>query len=86
MLRGMATLDSSRIPGDVDALAPVLRDVSTKIHAHPELRFEEHRAAAWLAEAIEGAGVAVERGLGGLATAFRATRPGETARRKGGPR
>jgi amidohydrolase len=68
----MPTLDLSRIPGDVDALAPVLRDVSAKIHAHPELRFEEHRAAAWIAEAVEGAGIAVERGLGGLPTAFRA--------------
>jgi len=68
----MVPLDPTRIPRDVDDLAPVLRDVSAKIHAHPELRFEEHRAAAWLTEAVEGAGVAVERGLGGLATAFRA--------------
>jgi amidohydrolase len=68
----MATLDPSRIPGDIDDLAPVLRRVSASIHAHPELRFEEHRAAAWLTEAVEQAGVAVERGLGGLATAFRA--------------
>jgi amidohydrolase len=68
----MAALDFSRIAGDVDDLAPVLRDVSSKIHAHPELRFEEHRAAAWIAEALEGAGVSVERNLGGLPTAFRA--------------
>jgi amidohydrolase len=68
----MLSLDPTRIPGDVDDLAPVLRDLSSKIHAHPELRFEEHRAAAWLAEAVEGAGVSVERGLGGLPTAFRA--------------
>jgi amidohydrolase len=68
----MPPLDPTRIPGDVDNLAPVLRDVSAKIHAHPELRFEEHRAAAWLAEAVEGAGVSVERALGGLPTAFRA--------------
>ena len=68
----MAPLDPTRIPGDVDDLAPVLRDVSSKIHANPELRFEEHRAAAWLTEAVEGAGVSVERGLGGLRTAFRA--------------
>jgi amidohydrolase len=72
MLRAMAPLDPTRIPVDVDDLAPVLRDVSNKIHAHPELRFEEHRAAAWLTEAVEGAGVSVERGLGGLRTAFRA--------------
>jgi amidohydrolase len=65
-------LDPSRIPADVDRLAPTLRDVSSRIHKNPELCFEEHRAVGWLAEAIEGAGVAVERNLGGLPTAFRA--------------
>src|SRR6185437_13471149 len=73
---GMATLDLHRISGDVDALAPTLRDVSSRIHAHPELRFEEHRAAAWLAEAVEREGIPVERGIGGLPTAFR-TRIGD---------
>ncbi len=65
-------LDLPRLHADTDALAPLLSDIARKIHAHPELRFEEHRAAAWLAEAIEGAGVHVERNLGGLSTAFRA--------------
>jgi amidohydrolase len=68
----MNALDPSRITADVDAIAPTLRDVSAKIHAHPELRYEEHKAAAWLSEAVERAGVSVERNLGGLATAFRA--------------
>jgi amidohydrolase len=76
MLTAMATttanLDPTRIPTDVDDLAPALREVSTKIHAHPELRFEEHKAAAWLAEAVEREGLSVERGVGGLPTAFRA--------------
>ena len=72
--------DSARIPSDVDALSPVLLDVSAKIHAHPELRFEEHRAAAWLTEAVEARGIQVERGTGGMPTSFRA-RVGE-----GGPR
>ena len=65
-------IDQSRVPRDVDELAPVLREVSASIHANPELRFEEHRAAAWLTEAVERAGIAVERGLGNLPTAFRA--------------
>lgn len=64
--------DRSRIPADVDALSPILRDVSAKIHAHPELRFDEHRAAGWLAEAVAGQGIEVERGTGGLPTSFRA--------------
>jgi len=57
---------------EVDELAPVLREVSRNIHANPELRFEEHKACAWLTEAVEKAGVAVERGTGKLPTAFRA--------------
>lgn len=75
------SLSASQIAAAVDDLAPVLRDVSAKIHATPELRFEEHRAAAWIGEAVERSGVQVERGLGGLPTAFRA-RVG----RSGGPR
>jgi len=71
---------SSRIPADVDALSPILCDVSAKIHAHPELRFEEHRASGWLAEAVSSQGIEIERGTGGLATSFRA-RVG-----RGGPR
>lgn len=66
------SLDTARIPADVDAVAPTLRDVSARIHAHPELRYEEHRASTWLAEAAAAAGVAVEKPLGGLPTAFRA--------------
>jgi amidohydrolase len=56
----------------VNALAPTLREVSRKIHAHPELRFQEHRACGWLSDAIRARGIAVETPLGGLDTAFRA--------------
>src|SRR5689334_2894082 len=66
------SLDRDHLLTDVDHLAPSLREVSFKIHDNPELRFEEHRAAAWLAEAVEGHGIPVERALGGLPTAFRA--------------
>ncbi len=65
-------IDTTRIAADVDAVSPLLREVSAKIHAHPELRFEEHRAAAWLAEAVKTEGVDVELGTGGLPTSFRA--------------
>ncbi|HLK12329.1 MAG TPA: M20 family metallopeptidase [Candidatus Binatia bacterium] len=44
--------------------------LSHRIHAHPELAFEEERAATWLCEALAAAGFAVERGVGGLPTAF----------------
>lgn len=66
-------IDREQIDRSVDAMASDVVAVSKKIHAHPELRFEEHRAAAWLAEAVEQhAGVPVERGVGDLPTAFRA--------------
>ena len=43
-----------------------------QIHAHPELKFEEHFAAGLLGGALGEIGVEVERGVGGLETAFRA--------------
>jgi amidohydrolase len=64
----------------LDAEAPALRELALKIHANPELRFEEHRAAGWIAELLGSRGHAVERPLGGLPTALRA-RAGS-----GGPR
>jgi amidohydrolase len=46
--------------------------LSHRIHAHPELGFEEERAAAWLSTALDDAGFAVERSICELPTAFRA--------------
>jgi amidohydrolase len=46
--------------------------LSHRIHAHPELGFEEERACAWLCELLDGAGLQVERGVGQLPTAFAA--------------
>ncbi len=47
-----------------------LVDLSHRIHAHPELGFEEEKACAWLCEELDGAGFRVTRGVGGLPTAF----------------
>src|SRR3989441_4841105 len=44
--------------------------LSHRIHAHPELAFQEERASAWCAEALDAAGFAVERGVCDLPTAF----------------
>ncbi len=49
-----------------------LIDLSHRIHAHPELGFEEERACGWLCEILDAAGFAVERGICGLPTAFAA--------------
>ena len=57
----------------IDAAAPALFDISTKMHAEVELAFEEVKAQAWQCAALRNAGFAVEEGLGSLKTAFRAT-------------
>lgn len=57
----------------VDAIAPELLDVSRDIHAHPELAFEEERAAALLVRTARGHGLEVETGSYGLSTAFEAS-------------
>ena len=44
--------------------------LSHQIHAHPELGFEEHRASARVAEALEGAGYDVQRGVADFPTAL----------------
>ncbi len=66
----------------IDELSQELWDLALRIHANPELGFEEHKAASWLTEALERGGFRIERGVGGLPTAFRAVHPAE----KSGPR
>lgn len=44
--------------------------LSHRIHANPELGYEEEKAAAWLSEALADAGFAVETGICDLPTAF----------------
>ncbi|HXH84363.1 MAG TPA: M20 family metallopeptidase [Candidatus Tectomicrobia bacterium] len=65
-----------RVVEAVDRLADELERVSHLIHDHPELAFQETRAHGWLTDVLEKHGAAVERGVGGLPTAFRATIPG----------
>ena len=50
-----------------------LSELSLKIHANPELGFQEFKAAGWLTEYLEESGFSVERGICELPTAFRAT-------------
>lgn len=63
----------------VDQLADELEQLSHRIHDHPELGFQEVKAHSWLTEFLEKHGARVERGVGGLPTAFRATIPGRGA-------
>ena len=66
----------------VAARQPLVREVTTFIHAHPELAHAEHESAAYLARVLGDLGLVVETGVAGMATAFRATlrggRPGRT--------
>jgi amidohydrolase len=69
------------IAESVDRLGDELTGLSLRIHAHPELAFEERRACGWLTEFLAGRGFRVETGVGGVETAFRAsfeTGPGPT--------
>lgn len=66
----------SGIAAAADGLADELEALSHRIHDHPELGFSEEKAHAWLTDFLERHGARVERGVGGLATAFRATIPG----------
>jgi metal-dependent amidase/aminoacylase/carboxypeptidase family protein len=56
------------VEGELDAGRAAMRFV----HDHPELAHEEHECAAYLAGELERRGFAVERGAGGMPTAFRA--------------
>ncbi len=66
----------------VTAQASRIRDIAAFIHAHPELAFEEHQCAGYLATVLQQAGLHVERGVGGMATAFKATVAGAHSGRK----
>ncbi len=46
--------------------------LSHRIHAHPELCYEEERAATWLCETLTDLGFSVEKNFCDLPTAFRA--------------
>jgi len=51
--------------GDIVEGRDEIQALRRDIHAHPELRFEEHRTAALVARTLEGWGIEVHRGIGG---------------------
>ena len=57
--------------------ADALVAASRQLHADPELAFAERHAHDLLADLLDGAGLAVERGIHGVPTAF-AARAGTT--------
>jgi amidohydrolase len=52
------------------AIRPAVIALSHRIHAHPELGFEEEQASTWLAEMLTDAGFTVDKGVCDLPTAF----------------
>jgi amidohydrolase len=54
----------------VDRDADALIDLSHRIHAHPELKFEEEQSSAWTAALLSDAGLPVDTGICELPTAF----------------
>jgi len=62
-----------KVKNSVELQRQQLIQLSLNIHDNPELGFEEEKASAWLTSYLEDSGFHVERGIAGLATAFRAT-------------
>ena len=71
----------SAIDAVVDRESQSLAKLSQNIHANPELSFNEHKAAGWIAELLRARGFEVEDDVAGMNTALRARRG-----KKGGPR
>lgn len=58
---------------EVDAHRHQLSELSLKIHSNPELGFQEVKAVDWLTRYLEENGFAIEHGICGLPTAFKAS-------------
>jgi amidohydrolase len=56
---------------EIDARRDQFNELSLKIHANPELAFQEVKAVAWLTEYLKENGFSIESGICGLKTAFR---------------
>lgn len=67
---------------EIDGIADELKALSRQLYDHPEVAFQEQQACAWLSAYLEHHGFQVERGVGGVATAFYARIPGRDARPK----
>ena len=68
----LASSSNSTIEGSKQELFDLSRDV----HAHPELNYQEYYSSNALAGFLEKHSLQVERGIGGVETAFKATIPG----------
>ena len=67
---------ASRSNSAIESSREGLFDLSKDVHAHPELNYEEFYSSEALAGFLERHDLRVERGIGGVETAFRAVIPG----------
>ena len=77
----MTTSQANPLAAIVDRVLPDALELSHRVHASPEIAFEERQASAWTAELLERHGFEITRPAGGLETAFVARWRG----RAGGP-
>ena len=61
------------VVGEIDARRQQLSELSLKIHANPEIAFQEVKSSTWLTEYLKENGFSIEQGICGLSTAFRAS-------------
>ncbi|MHC6175211.1 M20 family metallopeptidase [Glutamicibacter sp. X7] len=64
---------SRRLEQNYAAVQDTVEAMARDIHAHPELSFEEHRAAGTIAKVLRDAGFTVTEGICDLPTAFEGT-------------
>jgi amidohydrolase len=65
-----------RVAAAIEEHTSEIVDAAGQIHAHPEIGYREHFASRLLTEALARHGFEVEYPVGGVETAFRATRRG----------
>lgn len=64
-----------KVQGRIEEISGELEEIAKRIFDNPELKFEEYKAAEWLAEKLEEEGWEVEREVAGMETSFRAVHP-----------
>jgi amidohydrolase len=69
----MTTSVKDAMQSTVDEQRDAIIDLSHRIHANPELCFEEEKSSAWVAEMLASGGFDVDAGVCDLPTAFIAT-------------
>ncbi|QZY55913.1 M20 family metallopeptidase [Crassaminicella profunda] len=75
-------MEKKMIGEKIDGVKDELLDLTEKIHAHPEVAFEEYKASGWMIDLLRTHGFLVDEKIGGLDTAFRARFKGK----KDGPK